>query len=431
MLAVGDDTDDVWEALGVSFDSESVEQEMSPWEVEVHGAAPFIPPRLPEELSVGVFAALDGLARTEAASLLADSAGAVIQNNLVSSGGTTAAHAADARVAVTLELILTRVRSGYYRQWAAVAHDVHAMLAFVDGTGLAPLADALRPLLLTACAHEAETRRGWALKMEHAIESGGLDDAMAAALEATAAATEAAGTTSVAGGPSTSDQPAARADENEGAPDANRKRKRRVVVDDDDEDEAEAARVAATADREARAAARGGGGSSSSDASTKRFVIRIPIPPGVVREWHGSGAAGASMSASALCEACAGKHRAHTCGRSIHGSMQQRASSEDVDAADETKHESLLIRLVIPPPTEAGEEDEGAEEEEEEEEEMVEDEVEEDGDVEPAPSRPAICGLGGCTRLAYHSGICEVPMDLAERPRRRGGAGGSFRGSDL
>ena len=80
---------------------------------------------------------------------------------------------------MTLHLILERLRTGYYRQWAAVPDDVSLMLAKHDGTALASLARSMAPALLAACSEDDTTRKGWQRLHAEVVESGEVARALA------------------------------------------------------------------------------------------------------------------------------------------------------------------------------------------------------------------------------------------------------------
>ena len=81
-------------------------------------------------------------------------------------------------VPLTLALVLRRLQRGYYRQWAAVPHDLRLVLARHNGTSRALLAQQVAPLLLAAASEEAEVRRSWQQLHEAAVASGELARAM-------------------------------------------------------------------------------------------------------------------------------------------------------------------------------------------------------------------------------------------------------------
>ena len=208
-----------------------VSEVLSPWDVEVRGAQRFQPPCVSDSLSIPIVNALDQLSRTQGFSLFEAAAAAYVAPPAAagskrdrdrapsrparpSSAAATAASKSSAlpvqaatALPVDLKLVLGRLRDGYYRQWAALPHDLELLLsryaqprhsrpprgdavaamAFEAEGALACLAAALRPCLLAAASEDAEERRSWQrLYEEHlagpaASASGELAEAMATA----------------------------------------------------------------------------------------------------------------------------------------------------------------------------------------------------------------------------------------------------------
>ena len=87
-----------------------------------------------------------------------------------------------ALVPIDLKLVLARLKAGYYRQWAAVKHDLELLLARLSSSpSLAPLAEAVAPALYAAVSEDAETRRTWQALHDAAVSSGEMGRAMAMA----------------------------------------------------------------------------------------------------------------------------------------------------------------------------------------------------------------------------------------------------------
>ena len=87
-----------------------------------------------------------------------------------------------ALVPIDLKLVLARLKAGYYRQWAAVKHDLELLLARLSSSpSLAPLAEAVAPALYAAVSEDTETRRTWQALHDAAVSSGEMGRAMAMA----------------------------------------------------------------------------------------------------------------------------------------------------------------------------------------------------------------------------------------------------------
>ena len=284
VLEVCGDPENLWEALLVTFEEGGTAGDpMSPWEVEVDGATPFSAPRLPEMLSVALVQSLSAVSLTEPAALLAQGAAAA-----GTSSSTAAGHAV---VPVRLQLVLERLRNGFYRQWAAVRHDIDLIVAAQNGTALAPLARLLEPVLHAASSEEATSRGSWKQVLDESDSAGTLAEAMAAADPSLPPPPAHPHVTRHATGHVPASRPQEQEEEEErgrAEADGERKARRREAVIKDEEDAetklAREIRADQAADREARAAARAaepdGGGSSQSGGGSgySGFKIRIPIP---------------------------------------------------------------------------------------------------------------------------------------------------------
>ena len=322
VVGVVDTPDDLWGSLRVSFAREAAvadraaallhratdidslppggkEKEegevesLSPWEVEVSGLEPFVPPCI--RLAFGA-EELTALAATEEGAILS-SAGAAS----APSGG------------ATFEGIVARLSSGFYRQHAALAHDVSQLLArHEDGaTGCRELAHQMRPAVLQAAAEDPGARSRWRVLYSEAKASEGFGIALATALVAAQRAPEgamvpvpvASSTGSTKGGGASTATVAAAARAPDAAPDGRAEpssRRRGHVVHDEDEDDDEeegegkvrglvggggdselVAREAqgTSSDQRPRRGARDGANSAPSSLSSLGMVLRISIPP--------------------------------------------------------------------------------------------------------------------------------------------------------
>jgi len=273
-------------------EEEEVES-LSPWEVEVSGLEPFVPPCI--RLAFGA-EELTALAATEEGAILS-SAGAAS----APSGG------------ATFEGIVARLSSGFYRQHAALAHDVSQLLArHEDGaTGCRELAHQMRPAVLQAAAEDPGARSRWRVLYSEAKASEGFGIALATALVAAQRAPDgamvpvpvASSTGSTKGGGASTATVAAAARAPDTAPDGRAEpssRRRGHVVHDEDEDDDEeegegkvrglvgdggkgelVAREAqgTSSDQRPRRGARDGANSAPSSLSSSGMVLRISIPP--------------------------------------------------------------------------------------------------------------------------------------------------------
>ncbi|KAL3926791.1 MAG: hypothetical protein SGPRY_003137 [Prymnesium sp.] len=126
---------------------------VSPWEVEVHGVAPFVPSRLSEVEAVGIYNALEGVLHTqEVAKLQAVLPPPRLKRN-----------SSDPQppFRIALPQVLQRLRQGYYRQWAALADDVEQLIKSYLSSPHHDLATRLAPVMRTAISAVADERQSW------------------------------------------------------------------------------------------------------------------------------------------------------------------------------------------------------------------------------------------------------------------------------
>ena len=302
-------------ANGTSVGASAGDELVSPWEVEVQGAAPFAPARLDEVLAVGVLNALEPLSHTDAAVQLQASQG-------VGRSARRPLGYEASLLNVDLALVLQRLRRGYYRQWDSLNDDLERVVARHAQTKLETVAQALLPVLRAAASQDATERASWRViydaadvsalcgaagGSEHRLTSAQtgsltLTLTMAAGSEARGATADVKETMKVEA--AAADEAVAEAEEEERAAGARgtRKRggggaaKRRAVLSDDDDDGESL-----------------GGGAFGGDDGDKR---------------DGSSRGGAGVA----CAACHGAHRRHTCrSRSTEEGSSSRPGTAGAD----------------------------------------------------------------------------------------------------